>query len=132
MTDRPMIYLHEAIAAILALNGGFCSDDHLEAAATLRALPPVTPYPLGAEWMRASCIEVYGNGGFHNDFLAIPGPTDADLDAAAMARPKVRALVEALQAMADDHMTSETHHPSHVLVPATAFYAARAAMNEVE
>lgn len=32
----------------------------------------------------------------------------------------------AIQAMLDDHMTSETHHPGYVLVPTAAFEKVRA------
>jgi len=40
----------------------------------------------------------------------------------------VAALVEAAKAMAEDHMTSEHHHPGYVLVPTVAFEQLRQAL----
>lgn len=43
------------------------------------------------------------------------------LIAGARQDDRIRKLEEAAQAMLDDYMTSETHHPDYVLVPTTAF-----------
>lgn len=78
----------------------------------LRALPAAPADPLGAEWMRreavSSCVslwkiaydaaqarECHAIYAVQKAVEAIPAPTEADLDAAALARPKVKALVEA-------------------------------------
>lgn len=54
-----------------------------------------------------------------------PGPAFVEaIEAAFAAAP----LIHAVQAMVDDHQTSEIHHPNHVLVPRDAFEILRKAM----
>jgi hypothetical protein len=74
--------------------------------ATSPAADPVSkPDPLGAEWLRERCILIayaYADtpGVRLSEILrALPGATDAELDRAALARPKVRALVAAANAV---------------------------------
>lgn len=66
--------------------------------------PVVKPDPLGAVTWEDICKRqdegpiCYGACGYCVDQAhreSVPGPTDADLDRAALARPKVQALVEA-------------------------------------
>lgn len=94
-------------AAIAALRDALAQDPHSKLFGVKRhyieailALPPVQPDPLGAEWMRREARRLVALRGFAKHTLdlidVIPGPTDADLDRAALERPKVQALVEAL------------------------------------
>lgn len=102
------ITLEVAVEAIRALPA---------VAASQTSYPAVKADPLGAEWMRREIIRhcedgwpndegqnVYFSGGdgiAHKIKTTIPGPTDADLDAATLARPKVKALMEALTPSSD-------------------------------
>ena len=110
--------------------------DRLEACLTLTppASAPVTPDPLGSEWMRNLATNRISGGGLHTihsrveAILAIPGPTDADLDRAALARPKVARLVEAVRkfnarVVAGEIRSKQTYRE---------FCAALAALKEVE
>lgn len=100
--------------------------------------PTDTTGPLGAEWMRERatataehfrdmCGEchwpedaVLAAGNVANDIAfsirAIPGPTEDDLDAAALARPVVRELMDALSELilhthnCEKELTEQLHH----------------------
>jgi len=44
----------------------------------------------------------------------------------------LKRLLEAVRPIADDFMTSETHHPGYVLIPTARFDAIRAALGSAE
>ena len=83
--------------------------------------PAVQPDPLGAEWMRMRALEASEaspdwEAGIAENLMAvanrirgIPAPTDDDLDRAALARPKVAALVEAAEAQVKLHRVLHPH-----------------------
>jgi Lar family restriction alleviation protein len=104
----------------------FISADLAITAWNTRAMPTVQPEPapaLGAEWERGIKVLIMEAQNFvrrveageirskrtYNAFVdclnvigdAIPDPTEADLDRAALARPKVRALVDAIDRFAE-------------------------------
>ena len=113
----PLIDLDAAIAAIPTGWTGKPHQSNMDygpnvagkAVAALRALPAVTADPLGADWMRREAKNrvrdlIYWDGDDGTTLVAlrdaaaaldaIPGPTEADLDRAALARPVVAKLVE--------------------------------------
>lgn len=118
MTAKPLIELDAAIAALSGLSE---NTDRRYCENSLRALPTVTAEPLGAEWMRRKAMtEIAALWQWDDDgfcvgrpntataisaILAIPAPTDDDLDRFALARPKVAKLVEALEAIMRDIRT---------------------------
>ncbi len=96
--------------------------------AALSAAEPVaamtTDY-LGCEYVSMDVAGIEKIAATHSK-----GPTKVVYLYAAPPAPSVavKALVEACQTMADDHQTSENHHPNHVLVPHRAFIAMRDAL----
>lgn len=148
-------------------NGCNCDEaadriDALEAelAAALRALTPVQPDPLGAAYVMKNIADMaslyqqqqaeanlypdtasgwsYAMDDLVKDILAIPGPTDADLDRAALARPKVDALVEALEYIMDgyglnppDFRQTETDEEGETIQDDWIVKVVRAALKEV-
>ena len=121
MSDDLIQKLRDVAAATVPNDAAQITWDAADRIAELEAqLAAAAPDPIGAEWMRQQAASVAANaclvppdGGnpteaerivcdvAHNYILAIPGPSDDDLDRAALARPKVAALVEAAQNLHD-------------------------------
>jgi len=76
---------------------------------------------------------LYRNSGGHTCVQFVQGLMDLNhwTETPLFSHPPatdVAALVKAAKAMAEDHMTSEHHHPGYVLVPTVAFEQMRQAL----
>jgi hypothetical protein len=114
-----LINLDAAIAALQSesqSNNPYISGLAMRMADRLRALPTVQPDPLGASQVGWLICEKPGATWKYTDYdpermpnvrgwvskpVYFLSPTDDDLDRAALARPKVRALVDAIDRFAE-------------------------------
>lgn len=80
------------------------------------------------------CVVIHGADG--RGYVFLPCGREAHLHALADAKALASginadaAIQMACQAMLDDHMTSEAHHPGYVLVPTAAFEKVREAIGK--